>query len=78
MLILARRKGERIKIGPDIEITVLETGAGQVKLGITAPKDVGVYRAEILEEVRSESIEAVRQKGNLDLMKDQMKKLLNP
>ena len=76
MLILTRRPGERIKIGHDVEITVLDIGSGQVKLGIAAPREIGVYRTEILEEVQSESIEAVEQSGNVNLMHDQLKKLL--
>ena len=64
------------RIGHDVEITVLDIGSGQVKLGIAAPREIGVYRTEILEEVQSESIEAVEQSGNVNLMHDQLKKLL--
>lgn len=47
MLIIRRRRGESIVIGEDIEIEILETSPTQVKLGITAPKDVTVLRSEI-------------------------------
>ena len=54
MLILTRRKGENILInGADIRITVVDIGAGQVKIGIDAPKDVSVHREEIYEKIQA-------------------------
>ena len=47
MLIIRRRRGESIVIGEDIEIEILETSPTQVKLGMSAPKDVTVLRSEI-------------------------------
>jgi carbon storage regulator len=47
VLIIRRRRGESIVIGEDIEIEILETSPTQVKLGISAPKDVTVLRSEI-------------------------------
>lgn len=47
MLIIRRRRGESIVIGEDIEIEILETSATQVKLGISAPKEITVLRSEI-------------------------------
>lgn len=46
MLVLSRRKYERILIGDDIEIVVVETSKGSVRLGIRAPKDIDVVRAD--------------------------------
>jgi carbon storage regulator len=54
MLILTRNQNESIVIDDDIRITVLSDNYGQVKLGIEAPEDVGIWREEIydkLEEV---------------------------
>ena len=48
MLILTRRVGETLKIGEDIEVTVLGLRGGQVRIGINAPRDVAVHREEIL------------------------------
>jgi len=48
MLILTRRVGETLKIGEDIEVTVLGLRGGQVRMGINAPRDVAVHREEIL------------------------------
>jgi carbon storage regulator len=47
MLVIRRRPGEIVLIGPDVEIEVLDSTASQVKLGIRAPKDVLVLRKEI-------------------------------
>lgn len=44
MLILDRRREERVHIGPDITITVVRIGTNQVSLGIDAPKHVQVLR----------------------------------
>ena len=49
MLILTRRVGETLKIGEDIEVTVLGLRGGQVRIGINAPRDVSVHREEILD-----------------------------
>ena len=47
MLVIRRRVGETLVIGADIEVEVLESGSSQVKLGIRAPRSVGVVRKEI-------------------------------
>ena len=51
MLILSRRVGEVIRIGNDIEITVLAVKGNQVRLGVTAPKDVEVHREEVFNRI---------------------------
>ena len=47
MLILSRRPGETLCIGDDVTVTVLGVKGNQVRIGISAPKDVGVHREEI-------------------------------
>ena len=47
MLALSRKKGESLVLSNNIEVTVLEIKGEQVKLGITAPKDVPIYRKEV-------------------------------
>ena len=47
MLILTRRPGETIKIGDDIEVTVLHIKGNQVRIGLKAPRDVRIVREEI-------------------------------
>ena len=54
MLILARKVGQRIVIGGEIEITVVEVRGDQVRLGIMAPRSIAVHRKELLERVASD------------------------
>jgi carbon storage regulator len=49
MLVLTRKPGQRIQIGPDIVLTIVRVTGGQVRVGIEAPKNVPVYRNEIAE-----------------------------
>jgi carbon storage regulator len=51
VLIVARRKGQRIRIGENIEVVVTEISRGEVRLGIVAPKEVLVVREEIRRAV---------------------------
>lgn len=54
MLILTRRVGETVIIGDDVQVTVLGVKGNQVRLGVTAPKDVAVHRSEIYDRIRKE------------------------
>jgi carbon storage regulator len=56
MLILTRKLGEKINIGDDITVTLLEIKGAQVKLGIDAPKNIGIHRNEIYEKIREENL----------------------
>ena len=47
MLVLSRKKGEAIRIGDDVVITILESDTGRVKVGIDAPPEVKALRAEL-------------------------------
>lgn len=58
MLALSRKPGESIVIGNDIEITILEVKGEQVKVGIKAPKNVAIYRKELLEQIQESNREA--------------------
>ncbi len=49
MLCLRRKTGQRIKIGPDIWVAVLDVGDGTVKLGISAPDSVLILREEVID-----------------------------
>lgn len=58
MLILTRKVNERIMIGEDIEVAVVEIRGDQVKLGIVAPQNVTVHRREVFEQIQEENREA--------------------
>lgn len=59
MLVLARKIGESIMIDDNVKITVLGTKGNQVRIGITAPKDVSVHREEVYERIQAEKYEKV-------------------
>ncbi|MBE5946718.1 MAG: carbon storage regulator CsrA [Lachnospiraceae bacterium] len=70
MLALSRKEGESIMIGSDIEITVLEVKGEQIKIGISAPKSVPIYRKEIYAQIQEANRETV---NTLDI--ESLKKL---
>ncbi len=59
MLALSRKKNEAIIINNNVEITVLEIKGDQVKLGISAPKEVPVYRKEVYVQIQDANKEAM-------------------
>jgi len=60
MLILSRKKNEKIRIGSDIVVQVLSISDTQVKIGIDAPMYVKILRNEIYEDVKQQTIEATQ------------------
>ena len=63
MLALSRKKNEALIVNNNIEITVLEIKGEQVKLGISAPKEVPVYRKEVYVQIQEANQEAVSVEG---------------
>lgn len=63
MLALSRKKNEALVINNNVEITVLEIKGEQVKLGITAPREVPVYRKEVYEQIQDANQESVNVDG---------------
>ena len=55
MLALTRKKGESIILNNDIEISILELRGDQLKIGISAPKEVPVYRKEVYLQIQKEN-----------------------
>ncbi|ALE93467.1 hypothetical protein AOC05_15960 [Arthrobacter alpinus] len=61
MLVLTRKIGEKIVIGNNITITILDGGRGDgVRIGIDAPRDVSIHRSEVVEAVSTSNLEAVQ------------------
>lgn len=65
MLVVTRKQGDSLVIGDNIEITILETEGGNVKIGINAPKSVKILRKELITEVENQNKEALNQLGDL-------------
>lgn len=55
MLILSRKTNQKILIGKDIELTIIEVRGEQVKIGIKAPQEVEVFRQELYKEIQAEN-----------------------
>jgi carbon storage regulator len=60
MLVLSRRCGESVTIGPDIRVVVLGVKSGQVRLGIEAPSAVAVHREEVYVRIQEENRSAAK------------------
>lgn len=63
MLALSRKKNEALVINNNVEVTVLEIKGEQVKLGISAPREVPVYRKEVYVQIQDSNKEAVNVDG---------------
>ena len=68
MLVLTRRSGQSIRIGPNVEVRVVRIEGDRVVLGIVAPRHVAVVRAELIEEVSSELRDASDARAKLRVM----------
>ncbi len=63
MLALTRKKGESIVINNNIEVSVLEIRGDQIKIGVSAPKDVPIYRKEVYLQIQEETKESMKVDG---------------
>ncbi|MBC7319920.1 carbon storage regulator CsrA [bacterium] len=72
MLVLTRKRGQSIIVGDDIEVTILEIDRDHVKLGISAPKSVKVYRRELYEEIKKANVASIVK--SKDLIEEFLKK----
>ncbi len=81
MLVLTRRLNQSIKIGDDIEITVIEVRGDQVRLGVSAPRDVSVHRKEVYLQIQQENQAAAQSSAegvSLDALTQAMQTLPKP
>jgi carbon storage regulator len=74
MLALSRKKDEAIIINDEIEVTIIEIRGDQVKIGITAPKSVPVYRKEVYAQIQNSNKEAASQKVDVAALNKFLKK----
>lgn len=65
MLVLSRKKDQSIIIGDNIEISIVDIQGDVIRIGIDAPKEVSIYRKELLEEVKESNKEATQTTANL-------------
>ena len=68
MLALTRKKGEALMLNNNIEVTILEIRGDQVKIGVSAPKEVTIYRKEVHLQIQKEN-EAAASEANLKALK---------
>ena len=80
MLALSRKKDEAVIINDDIEITIIEIKGDQVKIGISAPKSVPIYRKEVYMQIQNANKEAAQSvdiKNIKELFTKKIEKLVN-
>jgi carbon storage regulator len=68
MLVLTRRTGQSIRIGPNVEVRVVRIEGDRVVIGIAAPRHVAVVRAELVEQVSGEVRDASDARARLRIM----------
>jgi len=72
VLVLTRKIGERIVIGDDVVVTIVNVQGDNIRLAIDAPKTIKIYRGEIYDSIVRENKQAAvsSQAGKLDMLRD--------
>ena len=68
MLILSRKIGEKIMIGEDISVSIIEVRGDQVRIGVDAPKTVKVFRQEVFDAILAENKAAAQSASVLPIL----------
>ena len=66
MLVLTRKPGQSIMIGDGVEVQVLSVAGEKVRLGITAPRDVSIFRNEVYNRIESENQQSADENDEAD------------
>ena len=74
MLVLSRKREESILIGDDIEIFIVDVGEDRVRIGIKAPKEMKIFRKELLEEIKKENENSKEINAELKVISNFIKK----
>ena len=69
MLILSRKTNEKIMIGDDISVSIIEIRGDQVRIGVDAPRTVKVFRQEVFDAIKAENEAAVQSTAVLPALK---------
>ena len=75
MLVLTRKLGQSIMIGDRVEVQVLSVAGEKVRLGITAPEDVSIFRNEVYDRIESETEVGPEDEGTDNAVSRAMKRL---
>ncbi len=67
MLVLTRKVGEKLMVGDDVVISVVEVNRGSVRLGVDAPQSVSILRFEVYERIQEENLDASRTASTVDI-----------
>lgn len=74
MLILTRKTNEKIKIGNEITLSIIEIKGEQVKIGVEAPKEVKVFRQEVFNAIQNENRAAATSQDSISALSDLFQK----
>lgn len=67
MLVLTRKVGEKLLVGDDVVVSVIEVNRGSVRLGVEAPQEVSILRFEVYERIREENLTASHTGSVMDI-----------